>query len=320
MVVECASCGAKGNVDEAKRPAGVNSVRCPKCGANIPLLTQESPGPSAAPQNPQSLPAQQDPQPLPTPASAGSVPAPALQSAEPRPVSQSAEPVLTPQVGEPRPEEQASEPAPLPQSAEPAPLEPEPSPFRADAPPAARADCMLCGGSFSRDNMVRFGSDWVCGGCKPEYVQMIAQGMPRPNDYRYAGFWIRFCAKFLDGLLLMVVNLIINTLLAVFITKGSNPGQIIGISALTSLFQFAVGGAYVSYFLSGYQATPGKMVCGLKVITPSGDAISWQRGLGRYFAELLSGIILGIGYLMIAFDEEKRALHDRLCDTRVVYK
>jgi uncharacterized RDD family membrane protein YckC len=42
--------------------------------------------------------------------------------------------------------------------------------------------------------------------------------------------------------------------------------------------------------------------------------------LGRHFAEMLSGILLGIGYLMIAFDDEKRALHDRICDTRVIKK
>ena len=168
--------------------------------------------------------------------------------------------------------------------------------------------------------MVRFGEDWVCGGCKPEYVQMLTQGVPRPNDYRYAGFWIRFCAKFVDGLILMVVNLIISTLLAQFITKGMAPGQIIGVSALSSLFQFVLSAAYISYFLSAYQATPGKMACGLKVITTSGNAISWQRGLGRYFAEMLSSIILCVGYIMAAFDDEKRALHDRLCDTRVVYR
>jgi uncharacterized RDD family membrane protein YckC len=35
---------------------------------------------------------------------------------------------------------------------------------------------------------------------------------------------------------------------------------------------------------------------------------------------MLSAILLGIGYLMIAFDDEKRALHDRICDTRVIKK
>jgi uncharacterized RDD family membrane protein YckC len=42
------------------------------------------------------------------------------------------------------------------------------------------------------------------------------------------------------------------------------------------------------------------------------------RAFGRYFGKLLSAIILGIGYIMAAFDSEKRALHDMICDTRVI--
>ena len=43
-----------------------------------------------------------------------------------------------------------------------------------------------------------------------------------------------------------------------------------------------------------------------------------NKNKSGFFAEMLSGMILGIGYLMAAFDDEKRALHDRICDTRVV--
>ena len=42
------------------------------------------------------------------------------------------------------------------------------------------------------------------------------------------------------------------------------------------------------------------------------------RAIGRYFAAMLSSLILCIGYLLIAFDAEKRALHDMICDTRVI--
>jgi uncharacterized RDD family membrane protein YckC len=55
-------------------------------------------------------------------------------------------------------------------------------------------------------------------------------------------------------------------------------------------------------------------------VRPDGEKISYARACGRGFAELVSSIILGIGYLMVVFDEEKRALHDRICDTRVVRK
>jgi uncharacterized RDD family membrane protein YckC len=60
------------------------------------------------------------------------------------------------------------------------------------------------------------------------------------------------------------------------------------------------------------------MACRLKVVTPEGNPISYGRALGRALASILSGMICAIGYIMAAFDEEKRSLHDRICNTRVV--
>jgi hypothetical protein len=43
------------------------------------------------------------------------------------------------------------------------------------------------------------------------------------------------------------------------------------------------------------------------------------RIVGRHFSEWVSGMILLIGYIMAAFDkEQRRALHDHMCDTRVI--
>ena len=69
-----------------------------------------------------------------------------------------------------------------------------------------------------------------------------------------------------------------------------------------------------------YGATVGKMAMKIRVVTAEGQKVSYLRALGRYFAKLLSGMILMIGYLMAAFDDEKRALHDRICNTRVISK
>jgi uncharacterized RDD family membrane protein YckC len=78
--------------------------------------------------------------------------------------------------------------------------------------------------------------------------------------------------------------------------------------------------AYTTFFVGRFAATPGKMACGLRIITPDGGRVSYGRALGRCFAEWLSGLTLTIGYIIAAFDPEKRALHDRICETRVVYK
>jgi len=40
----------------------------------------------------------------------------------------------------------------------------------------------------------------------------------------------------------------------------------------------------------------------------------------RYLASILSALTLGIGYLMVLWDSEKRTLHDLICGTRVIYR
>ncbi len=88
---------------------------------------------------------------------------------------------------------------------------------------------------------------------------------------------------------------------------------------LSVLIQFALSLAYEVYFLTTKGATPGKMALGLKVIRADGGPISAGLAVGRYFAKILSGMILWIGFIIAGFDSEKRALHDHICGTRVVY-
>jgi uncharacterized RDD family membrane protein YckC len=46
--------------------------------------------------------------------------------------------------------------------------------------------------------------------------------------------------------------------------------------------------------------------------------ITAGRAAGRYFAKMISSMILMIGYIIAGFDSQKRALHDIICDTRVI--
>jgi uncharacterized RDD family membrane protein YckC len=91
--------------------------------------------------------------------------------------------------------------------------------------------------------------------------------------------------------------------------------------ALVQAFiQTSVAVAYTTFFVGKYGATPGKMACGLQVVRPDGGRVTYLRAFGRYFAEWLSQITLLIGYIIAAFDDEKRSLHDLICDTRVIRK
>jgi ssDNA-binding Zn-finger/Zn-ribbon topoisomerase 1 len=71
---------------------------------------------------------------------------------------------------------------------------------------------------------------------------------------------------------------------------------------------------------SEWQATLGKMVCGLIVVDEYDNRISFARATGRYFAQILSALILGIGFIMVAFTRRKQGLHDLLAGTLVTRK
>jgi uncharacterized RDD family membrane protein YckC len=75
---------------------------------------------------------------------------------------------------------------------------------------------------------------------------------------------------------------------------------------------------YTVYFQVRNEGTPGKRLLGLRVVRADGSRLSGWRAAGRYAAEQLSGMTFLVGYVMAAFDDEKRSLHDFICDTRVV--
>jgi uncharacterized RDD family membrane protein YckC len=69
---------------------------------------------------------------------------------------------------------------------------------------------------------------------------------------------------------------------------------------------------------SKYQATLGKIVMGIKVVNKKGQGLDFSKALLRNLSKLLSAFILGIGYIMIIFDDCKQGLHDKIADTFVV--
>jgi len=192
-----------------------------------------------------------------------------------------------------------------------------PEPTRPMRPPEiegipASNRCTECGLVYRKDQLVRIGDALVCAGCKPIYIQRLREGVTPAGEYLYGGFWIRFVAKIIDGMITGIAGVILG-FVGGFV--GGPPGYL-----FTNLLSIILNVAYVTYFLGKFGATPGKMALGLKVVRPDGETVSYARAFGRFFAEILSSMILLIGYIMAGFDEEKRALHDRICDTRVIKK
>ncbi len=183
--------------------------------------------------------------------------------------------------------------------------------------------CCECGKHFPQDELLRYEGSLVCAACKPVFFQRVQEGAAVPGTLRFAGFWIRFAAKFIDGILVGVVNMLVSmafTFMAVRAVASGSPGGMIGIQVGAWFIQMIIQGSYYVYFHGKYGATPGKMACKIKVIRADGTAMTYGRAFGRFFGDMLSGLTLCIGYIMAGTDDEKRALHDRLCDTRVIYK
>lgn len=182
---------------------------------------------------------------------------------------------------------------------------------------ATAGRCAECGHEFPQEEMVNLAGSWVCGGCKAQHVQKLKEGVQIGSGFEFAGFWIRVGAKIIDGILLRLIGMGLGFVVGL-VMKSSDPRSASVAVMCSALLGIAVQVAYEVFFLGKFGATLGKMAVKVKVVRSNGEPITYLRALGRYFAQILSGLLLGIGYLMVAWDPEKRALHDRICDTRVI--
>jgi uncharacterized RDD family membrane protein YckC len=215
------------------------------------------------------------------------------------------------------------------------PVTPPPSFQPPPAPNPNEALCVECGKIVPIDETIQHGNVRVCAACKPVFLQKLAEGAKinvtaTAEELHYAGFWIRLGAWLIDAVILTVPFMVIMVIVFGLIgasapAPGERPSAVQTIAPLLMLFvQFgalALQIGYRTYFVGKYGATPGKMACRLKVVSFDGSRISYGRAVGRAFAEIVSGMVCYIGYLMIPFDNpQKRSLHDHICNTRVVHK
>jgi uncharacterized RDD family membrane protein YckC/ribosomal protein S27AE len=192
--------------------------------------------------------------------------------------------------------------------------------------------CSECGRQTASDELAHFGDRLICGYCKDIFAQKLREGVAPQPVVMLAGFWIRAGAYLIDLIILGVAQ---GAVQMAFVTGTLRPmmrvqpnsstedalaalGSMLGVVALSTLISMVIASLYEGLFVARFAATPGKMAFGLKVVRPDGSAVGAGRAFGRYFAKMLSAIILWIGFIMVAFDSEKRGLHDMICDTRVV--
>jgi predicted Zn finger-like uncharacterized protein len=166
----------------------------------------------------------------------------------------------------------------------------------------------------------------ACGTVQPPAARcvqcgatIIATASPI-NEQSYAGFWVRVLAYLIDWVLLVTVqtalSLLINLIIGMLgiVTEGDP-----AISTIIWLFGAVLSISYAVFFTGYCGQTPGKMALRIKVIRTDGSPINYGRAALREVpGKFISSILLGIGYLMVAFDNRKQGLHDKIADTYVI--
>jgi len=164
---------------------------------------------------------------------------------------------------------------------------------------------------------------------------------PEVNKPVYAGFWLRVGAHILDQLLIGIVSFLIfiPVLIMTGITAGFSRLSDLDNVDMTDEQKFLILGGFMGFIMlmvfisivatwlyyalmesSSRQGTLGKIALEIKVTDMNGNRITFLNATGRYFGKIITGMTLGIGYLMAGFTTKKQALHDILASCLVVKK
>jgi uncharacterized RDD family membrane protein YckC len=137
---------------------------------------------------------------------------------------------------------------------------------------------------------------------------------------RYGGFWVRFLAIFLDGIVLAVIT----SALSVFAFGGTMFVSTTEAGAFTVNYTYNALGALVGlvYFVGfwGWRGqTPGMIPFNMRIVmADDGSKPDWVRMLLRYVGLLISIAVIFLGVIWAGFDRRKQGWHDKIAGTVVV--
>lgn len=123
----------------------------------------------------------------------------------------------------------------------------------------------------------------------------------------YSGFLRRFGAAFIDGFILFIPSMILGGSVSTMAITGS-----IGLGILLQL-------AYYPIFESSkLNATPGKAIMGMVVLSEAGETLTFKAAVIRLVCRYLSVATCYIGYIMQLFTKKRQTLHDILSEAVVI--
>jgi len=133
------------------------------------------------------------------------------------------------------------------------------------------------------------------------------------SESRYAGFWTRVAASLLDCIITGIIGILVNFLVIAVLKNTSTTLATSNFIDLIIVWLY-----YALQESSPKQATLGKQALGIYVTDLDGNQITFLKATLRYFAKILSTLILFIGYIMVAFTEKRQGLHDMIAGTLVL--
>ncbi len=139
------------------------------------------------------------------------------------------------------------------------------------------------------------------------------QGVLFASGLKPVGFWARLFAWIVDAVVIGVTSAIIQATV-------SGGGPVEAIASASTGWGALVGLAYYAIGVSVWSTTIGKRMINAYVLRPDGSKVGLLRAVGRWLAYIPSTLLLLGGFIIAAFRDDKRALHDLICDTVVVYR
>lgn len=173
-----------------------------------------------------------------------------------------------------------------------------------------------------RSDLAKWGPASEYAELQPELQQIAPTLEPAA---RPVGFWPRVGAYLIDVLVLIgIMRLVWGPSPEPFRKPPADLAEAQALLAQVAPFvicQFLVEMGYHVFFNGQFGATLGKLAIGARIVNADGSRIGFGKALVRFVARLASWpLTLGIGYLFVGVREDKRALHDLLARTKVIYR
>ncbi|MDB6024959.1 MAG: hypothetical protein JWM68_1182 [Verrucomicrobiales bacterium] len=158
---------------------------------------------------------------------------------------------------------------------------------------------------------------------------------PGQSLFERVGFWPRLAAYIIDRVAMTIAFYAIWLVVAnIFGWEQPTPPTTTKLDLILKFFaeewapffvkQMVIAlplNIFYETFMNGrWGATLGKIVIGARIVRLDGSPIGYQLAFLRWLGERLSDLTCYIGYLFVAFRDDKRAMHDLIVGTQVIYK